>query len=429
MIESLDSFEVVDMAGHGKPSVYMISPKPGTVSEEEQPRKSLTQEGADALKTIFETLLAQNPEQNYVDLAEFLAEAVNQGIVPEDTSRNQFLRGWIQPSGHFGQGVEWTHVCRRFDPRDDMYKFIFFGFDNNTGKNRYYTYLRRLKDMAVPEIWDFYNPSGIGLLDSYMVFTLYRLRLEDKVVVRTDEDGRKWAAFNTGLVDNLYRPICCLLEENSLPGRQPWVFKGFGVHAHDYLGNLLVEKIGEVPEKARYFEPSDLLLDTAKPIFVDHEHIIIENVDRLPWKTLSNAAAMLGVELPERRVGQMDAATKANLGQLIRSNAPLYNTLKRMVDEAVDIAWKRVEWNYKAAIPMYYPRGNSTGLFLPLNLGGTSKPNTALVVAKSGNSYIGKTIYPLRWAYEHSRLVCRTDSDWLRVEDVRRIPEVYQVED
>jgi DNA-directed RNA polymerase subunit RPC12/RpoP len=42
------------------------------------------------------------------------------------------------------------------------------------------------------------------------------------------------------------------------------------------------------------------------------------------------------------------------------------------------------------------------------------KVDLALIVSRTiSGGYSGETVYPLNWAYEHARLVCKPDSNWL----------------
>ena len=88
--------------------------------------------------------------------------------------------------------------------------------------------------------------------------------------------------------------------------------------------------------------------------------------------------------------------------------------LKSRLDAAVELALKRVRWNFKTAIPVYFPTNNRMNMLLPLALVSDEVIDIALVVEKtdSGN-YLGHTILPLDWAYNNARLVCRPNSEWL----------------
>ena len=88
--------------------------------------------------------------------------------------------------------------------------------------------------------------------------------------------------------------------------------------------------------------------------------------------------------------------------------------MSNSVNAAIDIARRQVRWNYKTAVPAYYPRTNNMNLLLPLNLTEDNIPDVALVVElqKSGN-YQGQTIITMVQAYRDARLVCRPYIDWL----------------
>lgn len=60
-------------------------------------------------------------------------------------------------------------------------------------------------------------------------------------------------------------------------------------------------------------------------------------------------------------------------------------------------------------------------LLLPLAIVDDEKVDLALVVTRNpSGSYQGRTVFPLDWAYQNARLVCRPDSDWLVTERVTR---------
>lgn len=93
--------------------------------------------------------------------------------------------------------------------------------------------------------------------------------------------------------------------------------------------------------------------------------------------------------------------------------------MKNRFEDAVNLALKRVQWNYKTAIPMYNPRTNRGSLLLPLALVDEKLVDLALVVVRHpAGSYQGETILPLYLAYSNSRLVSRPDSDWLNTDSI-----------
>ena len=95
----------------------------------------------------------------------------------------------------------------------------------------------------------------------------------------------------------------------------------------------------------------------------------------------------------------------------------MQNRLKNRIDSAVAFALKKVEWNYRTAIPIYYPQKNTGFLLLPLSLVDEDRVDLALVVERQpSGAYLGQTILTLDEAYTDSRLITRPDRDWLQTE-------------
>ena len=107
------------------------------------------------------------------------------------------------------------------------------------------------------------------------------------------------------------------------------------------------------------------------------------------------------------------------LAEAIVADNKAYRNITNRFKDSLDLSLKRIQWNFKTAIPMYFPTTNSMSILLPLALVDDEKVDIALVVekTKSGN-YLGHTILPLSWAYNNARLVCRPDSDWLVAENI-----------
>jgi hypothetical protein len=106
---------------------------------------------------------------------------------------------------------------------------------------------------------------------------------------------------------------------------------------------------------------------------------------------------------------------KKAFADYLKNEAFSYRALIDAFKRAVELAIKKVRWNYKTAVPVYYPTENTVNLLLPLCLLSDDHVDLALVVEKtdSGN-YQGHTIYPLDWAYSNARLIARPESSWLQ---------------
>lgn len=107
------------------------------------------------------------------------------------------------------------------------------------------------------------------------------------------------------------------------------------------------------------------------------------------------------------------------LGEAIEGDYALYKRIMNRVRDAVELCVKRVSWNFKTAVPQYYPTVRKLQLLLPLCLMDDGVVDLALAVERtpSGN-YLAHTVLPLNWAYNNARLICRPDSDWLSPETI-----------
>ena len=279
----------------------------------------------------------------------------------------------------------------QIDWRYPLQRFAFLGDEEAMTRN--------LKSAVLDEDWDYRTSRSRKpheILYNYLHFTFARLIDEDrdaapldrKIRVRTDLKAHSsLAAFNTGLVDKRYESVFALFEPNDAGRQQPWKLLAFCTPGED-AGKLLSRYFNPLPGPAKYFkEMSELLYDPDAPLHPDYTHILSENRDRLP-------KSLLGL------VTSLDA-TRAE------------NTLKMHIDRAIDLARKRARWNFKTAIPHYFPTLQRLDFLLPLCLLDDSTVDVALAVQRTETGYIGTTILPLDWAYKSARLVCRPDSDWL----------------
>lgn len=308
---------------------------------------------------------------------------------------------------------------RRVIPGKALERFGYLG--------TWHEFLSTLAELALDEPWDFSdagldaNTRRFDILHNYIRYTFYRLTLEDKVGFSSDED---FAVFNTGLVDKHYEDIYACFEpsDSDKPeqARYPWVFSGFCTAGTGRLGKRLVRELNPLPQPASYLErKEDLLFDLDREVVCDVHHIVVDNVHRLPVNFLRDELASsqecLGIlagveELSDGARGERFERLRG----VIEGDTRLFNRLSTSINAAIDVAKRQVRWNYKTAVPAYYPRTNSMNLLLPLILTDSSTPDVALVVElqKSGN-YQGQTIVTMAQAYRDARLLCRPYIDWL----------------
>ena len=340
-----------------------------------------------------------------------LLERFSEGLLLEKDSSTEPPRYFVSLTGE-PKTEEWTPPLQE----EDFYDFAFIRADK----------YKELASLAMDEDWSSSRDGVVrefGLLESYIRHTCNRLLYEKKIVY--SKDGM-YAALNTGLVDSLFRPIYALLVPNHIPGKQKWFLQAFCVEGGD-AGKVLVRTFPRMPERASYFSDySELFYDMrVGPPLVDLEHVVIENAERLPLKFFQrlNFETFACKDCSKMNEAELKAYKAELKTEFEERDLEAYATAKMYIDRAVDEALARVVWNYKTAIPMYYPKQKSMSLLLPLCFSKrTSRPDAALVVQRMEDSgrYQGHTILTLDMAYSNARLLCRPDSDWLTLENNRR---------
>lgn len=275
---------------------------------------------------------------------------------------------------------------------------------------------------ALEEDWGNYE-DDLGrvhypILENYLNYTFQKLYSDNGILYSRD---KRFASFNTGLVDCRYLPIYALFEKNT-NNKQRWRIKDFCIAGENPAGKILNAEFEEMPPLAKYFNSiNDLLYDTTKGLpALDVEHIILERTYRLPLAFVK-AHPPKDFEIKDiEQLKELDSEQKKQyyngLSQAIFADKHTYRAYTSALQNALSIAVKRVQWNYKSAIPMYYPKRKKMCLFLPLSLAheNDNKVDLALVVERTNSGrYQGSTVYQLEWAYKCARLICRPDSDWL----------------
>lgn len=231
-----------------------------------------------------------------------------------------------------------------------------------------------LARMAQPEDWSYrfaQNHRPHPILSSYLHHAFGRIQIQDKVTYTPDKNG---AAFNTGLVTPNYEEIYATFSTNNRPDAQPYVFSGFFKESDREM-----VAFGLLPPLVTYVEnPADLLYDPRLPLRKNVDHIIDDNRDRFPEPFCS-----------------------------MQDNYQLRIAL----DGAIAHALRRVERNYRTAIPQFYQ--GRIQLLLPLCMTNRTKADLALVIYRQGDVYLSSTCLTLDMAYNNARLLTRPDSDWL----------------
>jgi hypothetical protein len=235
-------------------------------------------------------------------------------------------------------------------------------------------------------------------------------------------------------VDQLYDPIFALFDANPQKGSQPWAFCDFCVPGKGPSGKKLTSIFDPLPKPASYFNSNfDMLLDTTKEIHVDYEHVIHDGIprDRFPADFLrQHIPHGITWRDPRSLADEERVEFLASFVEALKNDVQCLRGIKGRLEDAKDLAEKRTRWNFKTAIPQYYPRFNLMSLLLPLSLMDDKVVDIALVVTRNpSGSYQGRTVLPLAWAYKNARLVCRPDSDWLLPQAIQEADDRSETEE
>lgn len=279
-------------------------------------------------------------------------------------------------------------------------------------------YLKDISALAKPEKWFFgENCDKLDILKNYIAHTFFRLQREKKICINQKAD---FAAFNTGIATASYDDIyICFRRRHDAEG-PAWKYAGVCTAAHGNLGKQLIQQFNPLPQPADYISrKEDVIFDVNKSLYLDAEHILIDRIDRLPPDFLQ---FYLGSDPEAARVLDrisnpqcMDLVPEYEaLANILRRNDVLFHSLCQGLQYAADSVIKRLRWNYRLAIPCYYPKHDSMSLLLPMYFLNREQPMAALVVrlTEAGN-YLGHTLLPMDIAYMNARLISSQESSWL----------------
>lgn len=308
---------------------------------------------------------------------------------------------------------------KRQSAHDKLMSFAIFP------KGGYNSAIKELADKALHENW-FYgseedDPGNFPILRSYIEHTFERLQAQDEEhacdptwehkILTTDRN----AVFNTGLVDRLYEPIYALFNRNlNESSDRRWCFWCF-VKSNDKEHQYLTRIFGtNLPSPAHYYDcSSELVYDIRAKIGSYNWDHFIDNCARLPKDFLKDNGPRFDYDHLNK------ASDYKQLAELIKEDGRSMNRIKSRIMDAIEHAIKRVMWNFKTAIPIYYPGSKQISLLLPLALVDEDIIDVALVLeATPSGAYIAHTILTLEMAYNNARLITRPQSDWLASEKI-----------
>jgi len=263
---------------------------------------------------------------------------------------------------------------------NDFFQFAYCG-----RKEDWYKKLEDLSKIALPEVWTYRNTDPKApnqktpILENYILHTFKRLVYEYKHAESEDERDSIFATasnklcFNTGLYTTTYETIYVGITQNRTPNKEPWFLVCFSDTSDPFFRDF-----SKLPRRAKYFTNiSELIYDTNAELRINTAHILEnpKNRERLP-------------------------------AELVES--PYLSTL---FSGAVELAKKKVEANYKAAVPQFYD--DQICFLLPICLKNTEQADLSLAVRRHNGYYTGHTCLTLDMAYNNARLIACPNSEWL----------------
>lgn len=290
------------------------------------------------------------------------------------------------------------------EPSKSLEQFAFLG--------SWQSFLSDLASKAMPEDWNFSEvDKSYPVLCQYIKYTFYRLQCENKIYISPD---RSLAAFNTGLHSIHYEPIYACFIPNATPGGSPWRFAEFAIAGARTYGKLLLSCFESLPSAAEYVTRLDqIMIMPNKSVMVDYDHVILDNIIRYPKEYLKSLTEK--AEFHQL----IDAEDADSLSAYLSADRNLFNRIRGDISAELTNSLTKAIYDYRLAIPCYFPKGNRVTLMLPLYLLSRTSPDLALVVElTSAGNYQGQTVLTLSQAYSDARVISELSDTWLgRLED------------
>ena len=262
-------------------------------------------------------------------------------------------------------------------------------------------YLRPLKDLAENEYW---GENDI-ILVRYFVHTFYyldRFHQNDRSIGYLKEHNDA-IHFHTGLFTIRMEPIFAYFPLNKNPGnkstleKQQYFFNPNRPNDHFLLSGHMTQWCFPLPVRCHYFNDyTSLIMDGTKKPEVNWTHIVDTNWERV-----------CKVLYPEE--SSNDLAFKDRVQVKVTSE----------LCGALELALRRVEANYRTAVPQFY--NSELQLLLPLCVRDSRIPDLVLTIARKPYvppmegkfTYVAATILTIKMAYQNARLIARPEHDWL----------------
>ncbi|MBQ8541632.1 MAG: DUF3825 domain-containing protein [Clostridia bacterium] len=379
------------------------------------------------------------------------SRCIDTGFTFTDTKENKektvyalfSYRKGIRGTGWYYQHLIYENPSLELFPKK-LWLQKWASFDN------FFDAIGNLASKTLPEHWSLGTKKD-SILFNYLNYTfcrLYNNYISGNTSAAFNNQicfSGNYAAFNTGLPDKEYKEIYALFKKvdsaknECSPLHLPHQYKFIAFIDSDTGktygdGKIFNEHFSSnLPSRPVYFSKHEdtFLQPPINPTTeINFKHIIKERFDRLPlsfFKIYWNNGAirkMLDndeISVKDKRQQIYDyikdhdeLSASAELGKDFQS---LKDRLKQFTENAL----RNVRWNWRSAIPCYYPEDNTLSWLIPVRFDDNDDKPIALVVERrirdDGEIYYQiNTILTHEMAYNNARLICRPESDWLAPE-------------
>lgn len=308
------------------------------------------------------------------------------------TVNGKELVGWFtKVRGRF-EGISWgTEID--FKAAQDLREQFYVGrmvFDNLEECN---LFLDNLKGKIIPEPWEYKRKKDDTLknpiLKSYLQFELDRLFYEQDVLNYPDRivfnENKNKVLFNTNLINKYGKDLKIVGSILEISNKI-------------YLSELEISPSTFDLKKMGF----DSLKEPMTPMFFKDINEIIFHCDWEIDQSMKSYEHILEDRI-ERFPEKYRDLTPDDLGQRL--------------DNAINLARRIAQRNYKFIVPMYYPTKNRIQLLMPIYLESSysSHPDFALVLTPNADDklYTLETILGLDEVYQDARLIAKPEESWL----------------
>ena len=222
----------------------------------------------------------------------------------------------------------------------------------------------------------------------YLQYTFYQVLHQNKLVY---DEASSFACFNTGLKNAEYEDIYAVLRKNHTPEiKQEYLFEGFTLSAGQGLGKVVIEHFNPLPLKATYIHSAnDLVFDASAEIHTDIRHIILDNIDRFPLSFLKTMSLPFAEE--SKIVNQIEKEKSSfsrdklfmKLEKCLEKNEVMFSLVKVSLEASIAKSRRMVAYDYRNALPSFFPTRNVMSLMLPLEFGNKDEVEAVLLIEKT----------------------------------------------